>query len=305
MREGFLVILGVVALIVVGVRLWNRGEAVVSSGSGETVGVNLGALKTPPDGEPQSEVSALSVMSTTDAAFDGLALSLAPGWKNTIANAKPFMAIVTNTSQRRVAAFSLCFLLRTNGPPTTACQQHRAPDALTNADERLRDDPNERELLPGESRLVGMGFAMHPLRPDVEPSMQPFIDDLQKRYRGYGLPLITVDSIIFDDGEIAGPDTVGLREHYSAAVAVKQTLYRTMIDAVKKGASFEEALAAGEREMIGSRGALPEELRFYADEALADVENSKRRQGSERTLAIIQKLLLEKTFEIRKPQPAH
>jgi hypothetical protein len=311
MREAVLVSFLLVALIVGSAWYLNQGDngvrvppgvaatiGPVSTrvGPAETSGLRKGAEMS---GGHASGMNGVNLMSPADGAFDGLAASLAPGWEKTLAKAKPFMAIISNSSHRRVVAFAVQFKWEEE-PLTTNRVQFRDPDALAGVSERLRDDPNERELSPGESRLFGMSFALAPHKPEYETVMQPFIDQLSREHKGFGLPTIAIDALIFDDGEVVGVDGSELREHYSVAVEMKQAVYRKIIDAVTSGMSFEAAFGEAEKEMIARRGALREDLKLYTDEAMADVRNSKTKQGVERTLAVIKKLLLEKTVEIRK-----
>jgi hypothetical protein len=100
---------------------------------------------------------------------------------------------------------------------------------------------------------------------------------------------------------MVGADASGLRESLSVAMEMKQVLYRRIVDGVKKGMTFDQAFEDGQKEVLARKAAFTDEVfKAWADQAIADMKNFRRENGSERSLAIAQKLLMDKKFEIRK-----
>jgi hypothetical protein len=198
MREALVFIVVVIALIAGGVWLMNRAggdlrsadaAGAVHSGGDEKAVENhsIPGSAISPQVPSVSGMNGVNVMSPWDAAFDGLAERLLPDWKKTIKNAKPLVTIISNTSQRRVVAFSVVFTMRKeNGPPITWFVQNRAPDAVAGKDEDLAGvrDLNSRALLPGDSRVVGLDFQFGPNTgphaSEIEAGMERHIAEMLK-----------------------------------------------------------------------------------------------------------------------------
>jgi hypothetical protein len=113
------------------------------------------------------------------------------------------------------------------------------------------------------------------------------LQQLSSRFReGFSLVSVRIDSAIFDDGIVVGPDRDGLVSQFKAIVDARQDLVEEINSQLKQGHSLHEVLAATPKvEVQNVRSLDPKE--FYGrsrESLLAELIAIERNQGEEAAL---------------------
>lgn len=128
--------------------------------------------------------------------------ALAPGF--------PYSVVVRNTSTRGIRAIAIEFTLAVPNAPTPRARtpKHRFMLAGT-----MKKGASYGMLMPGEEAfLSAMGGAMkflkrgNPMVLDHSPQLAAAIDRDLRLYRSATSVALVLDSVLYDDGEIVGPD---------------------------------------------------------------------------------------------------
>jgi hypothetical protein len=148
----------------------------------------------------------------------------------------PYLAVVSNRSSKSIVALSVTFAgADADGHTSRVTLQLKYPDAV--------DPENPYPPSAGE-----------PLRSDQSKVLCPhyeLADDMDaeliastaaREYEGFGVRIqkVVVDAVIWQDGELQGPDDSRLGAHFSAYVDAKQQLYQRVQQRLGAGESIED-----------------------------------------------------------------
>jgi hypothetical protein len=146
---------------------------------------------------------------------------------------------VSNRAEKVIVAYAVTFDLRLKGGDTLRRTAHfKYPDAVAGGVAGT-PFPRGREIRPGEERAITVGTE---LRKDDDPNiLTNYIATLPLGRLEH--VAITLDAVVFHDGEEVGPDSTHLADRFLTYLDAKQCLYRSITSAVDSGASLASQLA--------------------------------------------------------------
>jgi hypothetical protein len=234
----------------------------------------------------------VALLPATDPTFDARAQGILGDYAEALSDLKPYLAIVSNRNPRTVVAYTVMWTaaLR-NGSSEIIYTQFKFPDAVAGTSNGLAI-LQDREIKPGDERLVGMGFEVWP--PEHAAS-----------YLGHGLQTlarlgamthlqIALDAVIFDDGTLLGANQSRLAEHFIEFVHAKQTIYRNIVVGLENGDAIEK-LFASLRQLQAARPQPSDP--GYQREAACDVLDFHNHV----MLEVFRRTLRREPFAIRRP----
>lgn len=175
----------------------------------------------------------LSVLLPTDAGYSEELNKLQFSNKPGMDAAKPFSVIVKNDSRKAVAAFAIRWKIKDpNGFVRTQNVMQLEARALLDGGRRRAD---QLSIAGGASRLVTVeGIIMN-------------LEALRNFSSAFQAPEFTVVSVeldlaVLDDGEVIGPDHVGMLPIFKAAVNAKQDLMEEVNGKLTQGGSLHGIL---------------------------------------------------------------
>lgn len=177
----------------------------------------------------------------TGADFDARAQAILSGYASPVLGLKPYLAVVANHNPRTVVAYTVSWTVTLRNDSTEVRHtQFKFPDAVAGTGNGLAVLQG-REIGAGGERLVGMGFEVWPVE-YVDSYAQFGQHDIDRLGEVKNLR-IALDAVIFDDGELLGPDDSRLAEHFIAFVQAKQSLYREVVTGLELGGVGEDVFA--------------------------------------------------------------
>jgi hypothetical protein len=260
-------------------------------------------------GANDSEVNKYEVklILPSDREFDSAAERAVPGWGTLIQKLKPFVAIVSNRSDRRIVGFTVTFeIARPGAKPTRENTVFVYPDGLVPTGVRDKD-PTLRAIEPLGNRVIPMSFQLPAFDQRYEATIRQWAEIAHDGDTSATLIGISLDCVIFDDGHLAGPDNANLRDRFLLSLDTRQRLYREIVNAVDKGRTSTEAFAGvAARQQSGTAGdlvkvSLPDvEVKFISDRALQDTLRMREQYGDLGALEAFRKSILEAPFTIAR-----
>ncbi len=149
--------------------------------------------------------------------------------------AKPGSVIMKNVSQHAVVSFGLRWKIKdSTGFVWTRDVMHIEPRSLLDGDRRRTDQVS---IAADSSCLVTVeGVITNPeaLRDFSSSFLAP----------GFTVVSVQLDSAVFDDGEVVGPDQIGMLPTFKATINAKQDLMEEISDRLSQGQSLHEILVA-------------------------------------------------------------
>jgi hypothetical protein len=192
------------------------------------------------------ESDGIMLMSCTDPAFDGAAKSWFAGNVAELLELKPLLVCLANQSGRTMVAYTLRWDIVRNGQTETTFAHHKYPDAVADVPER------SHEVRAGERTINAKGIELDcgqwTGRPTEEFSLRQFAA-WSREYDNATSLVISLDAVIFEDGELIGPDDSELEQHFAAYVCAKQDLYRSLVRGLDNGRSVADVFRPVEEEM--------------------------------------------------------
>ena len=239
--------------------------------------------------------------------FDAIARPLIGSRANRILRMKPMLVVVENAAARRVVAISLTWRIRKHVGGLIARTNSIFPHVVCGDQAVARQRPGIR---PGEHHVVASSCVVEGV--DDIPENDGWIEDfVRERDAAVEDALhvgIELDAIIFEDGELIGPDEDGwLSGLFSAYVSEKQQWYREILDALDRGKSVDEAYApvrafqeeTMRRMMSGDRDHLRHADSLWKTQAAADAAAWRRHYADAEIPALLESIRLE-PFVIRR-----
>ena len=177
----------------------------------------------------------LSILLPTDAGYAEELNKLQFDNKPGMDAAKPGSVIIKNTSQHAVASFGLRWKIRdSTGFVWTRDVMQMEPRALLDG---------------GRSRMEPLSIAAHSGQLITIEGIIANADalrDFRSSFLAPGFTIVSVelDSAIFDDGELVGPDQIGILPVFRATINAKQDLMEEISGRLSVGESLHEVLTA-------------------------------------------------------------
>jgi hypothetical protein len=158
----------------------------------------------------------------------------------------PYLLLLKNKTQHTIVAYTAIWMLkRTDRKDAPLYVKYVYPTAITGAVSK-DDVPRDRELQPSEERLVGLDFDVG--RRAILSNGSSSISQLASHQENQFLDVIGVeiglDAVIFDTGELIGPDHAKLAEGFAQYVDAYQSLYLEILNSLKTGVTPENIFKA-------------------------------------------------------------
>ena len=149
--------------------------------------------------------------------------------------ARPGSVILKNDAQHSIASFAMRWKTKdSTGFVWTRDVMHMEPRALLDGGRRRTEHIS---LEAGASWLVTVeGMIANP------EALRNFSSSFPEP--GFTVVSVQLDSAIFDDGEIVGPDQIGMAPVFRATINAKQDLMEEISGRLRQGESLREILAA-------------------------------------------------------------
>jgi hypothetical protein len=237
--------------------------------------------------DPVIEVAGLDAhgvtfVSPADPAFDARATELLGRLAPRALALKPHLVIVENRTPRTIVAFTTTWVsLMKDGRTNTHRCHTKCPDAVCGTG-LARTASNEKEIKPGGETIVARAcvVAGDALEYDDGQWLAPIVKDKDAEIGETNHLRIELDAVIFDDGEMIGPDHAGLGEAFTTCVAMKQHVYRTLVDRLESCSASEDFFEPV-RAMLVPPDRLPRDRRemfraIYQNEAAAEAISVQR-----------------------------
>jgi hypothetical protein len=253
----------------------------------------------------------VKVISSADTSFDSRIDKLAaPGWATLLKKSKPWVAVVSNETPKKIVAFTTMFRMTDKeGHTVTNSSFSVAPDAIGNPGVNF-GRKSERGILPGGQRLTGLGFAIPEFAQKDQKRSGWVIDETRKfieystaEYVGAKSVHVGLDAVIFEDGLLIGPDTAGLAAHFDSLVQARQDLYGAILRRIGQGDSIEASFQSGMKEKASrpSPSAWPfASGELASSEAMNAASGLRIEYGDSKIREVLKRALLPAPFVIYK-----
>jgi hypothetical protein len=245
----------------------------------------------------------ITLTSPDDQEFDSLIRSLFKGNLEELLRSKPFLVIVSNHSARTIVAYTMEWTVEQNTTQVTLCQ-YKYPDAVGGA-VQLRGN----EIRSAEQKIVANGIEIYCGRWGTEPIDECYLRQLADwsgRFVGADIR-VTLDAVIFEDGELIGPDKSHLGEHFAAYVNAKQDVYRSLVQGLDSGQSMGEAFRPIDEMIAAARanpGLIENPLAIWPRQAAGEALGWRKRYGDVHLPSILRRALRKEPFVIyRRDKP--
>lgn len=232
--------------------------------------------------------------------FDSLIRSLFKGNVEELLKSKSFLVIVSNHSPRTIVAYAMEWAVEQDRTQTIRCQ-FKYPDAVAGA-VQLRGN----EIRSGEQKIVANGMEIYCGRWGIAPTEECYLRQLADwsgRFVGAEIR-VTLDAVIFEDGELIGPDKSDLGDHFAAYVKAKEDVYRSLVQSLDSGQSMDEAFRPIDATIAAIRAdpRLPLEnpRAIWSRQAAGEVVGWRTRYGDEYLPSILRRALRKEPFVVRR-----
>jgi hypothetical protein len=176
----------------------------------------------------------VSIVGPTDPSFEGEVRKLF-GERAAIAEKlAPFLLILKNENPRTIVAYTATWRIKgADGNEMPLSVRYMYPMAISGP--VVKDDlPRDREVRTGEERLVSAEFevGLHINASNADEAFSIISEHQSEQFRDISEVNISLDAIVFDDGEIVGPDRSGLGGDFAKYVDAYQSLYREIVSSL-------------------------------------------------------------------------
>jgi hypothetical protein len=245
----------------------------------------------------------ITLTSPADPEFDSLARSLFRGNSEELLKLKPFLVIISNNSGRTLVAYTLCWEVRMpDGRPFVTRSQHKYPDAVAGSIPMWGN-----EIRPGEQGLIAEGVEIYCGRWNEKPTedfcLRQFAEAFERFVNATEMR-IGLDAVVFDDGELIGPDISKLNEHFAAYLQAKQDLYCSLLQSLDSGQSMDQAFRPIEAVITAPTTGLrvPHEnpLAFWSRQAAAELRVWRKQHGDAALPDIVRRFIRKEPFVVQR-----
>jgi len=247
------------------------------------------------------ESDGITLTSCADPAFDGMAKSWFAGNLADLLELKPLLVCLSNQSGRTLVAYTLLWDISRDGQTEHTFAQAKYPDAVAAA-----VPERSNEIRAGERIIAAMGIELDSGQWNGRPTGEFYLRQFAERSREYDNATsldISLDAVVFEDGELIGPDRSKLQDHFAAYVSAKQDLYRSLVNGLDSGRSMAEVFRPVEEEVRTdprSRLHSGDLLAAYRRLAMEDAGRWRRKHGDGALSNALRAAIRKEPFAIRR-----
>jgi hypothetical protein len=184
----------------------------------------------------------VSIVGPTDPSFEGEVRKLFGERASIAEKLAPFLLILKNESPRTIVAYTATWRIKSaDGNEMPLAARYMYPMAISGPVVK-GDLPRDREVRMGEERLVSAQFevGLHINASDAEKAFSTISENQSEQFRNLIDVRVSLDAIVFDDGEIVGPDRSQLGDDFTKYVDAYQSLYREIVSSLNAGLPAEQ-----------------------------------------------------------------
>ncbi len=255
--------------------------------------------------------SDIRVVTPADADFDSELAGLLGDKVQVIKQLEPYVLIVTNQSKRRVVAYSPVWTITGRDGEESGHLFNlslKYPNAVAG-----NEFPRGEELYPGETRIATTGAAgdknlvrtaeLWPSEPHGAAFFTQRAQSQREEFKNPAAVEIGLDAVIFEDGELVGPDHGHLEQHFSAFVNANQSLYKKIVDDTSAGASIDDVftkLKVVAADTHGGLGKPGSQFQIYDALAAQEAISWRRKHGDAQLIAHFKNAIRPTPFVIKR-----
>ena len=175
------------------------------------------------------EADAIAITSAADPGFDSEIRALFQGDSEELLKLKPFLVIISNGSTRTMVAYTLTWVLKQPGGSRITHVQSKYPDAVADA-----FPVRGNEIRPGEQKIDPMSIELDCGRWTGEATGPFYLKQFANWFNEYADATelhICFDAVIFDDGDLLGPNEARLEQDFLTYLNSKEDCYRSILKA--------------------------------------------------------------------------
>src|SRR3954468_8182071 len=174
--------------------------------------------------------------------FDERVRRLAPSVGDAVLLCKPQLAILSNHSKKTAVAYAVRFVVtHRRGEQDRLTSQRKYPNAIAGTAGSPSPFRRGLEIRPGEERIVTREMAISPELTD-DSNVVRYCRSETAAFVDVNEILIDLDATVFDDGSVVGANLSRIDQHFVAYVEALQATYRTVVQRLDSGMTFEEVL---------------------------------------------------------------
>jgi hypothetical protein len=248
------------------------------------------------------------VLSPDSDEFAHISLRIPPQPRETILKLRPYVAMIISRDPRPIVAYSVAFETeREGGARDGVMVQVRYPDAIVpGAQRNLLQGLRADAVVPDEARLiakeVAVGSDMMAIPRQVLESVPMLLGERRRREterRPETALRISLDAVIFLDGELVGPDKSDLKGQFAAEFGARQALYKVILAKPVAGVEhFLDDLSAAPPPSLAAIQRNPEI--FHRIQALGELRRLPRQIGAARFREIVTRAQTQKALSIAR-----
>jgi hypothetical protein len=243
------------------------------------------------------EEQGITITSTADPAFDADIRALFQGDSEELLKLKPFLVIISNGSARTMVAYTLTWVLRLPRGSQTGYSPARYPDAVADA-----FPYRGNEIRPGEQKIVPMGIELDCGRWTGKPTESFYLDQFIDWFKAFAEVTevqVGFDAVIFDNGELIGPNKAHLDESFLTYLHANENWYRSVLEALDAGKSVDEAFLPIQAVLAADPQLdIDDPERFWRRQSTAGVRRLRLRYGDHALQDILRKAIRKEPFKI-------
>jgi hypothetical protein len=256
----------------------------------------------------------IRVVTPADAGFEAELKTLFGDKVQVIKQLEPYILIVSNESRRKIVAYSAVWTItrRSDQGRTEFFKLLTFPNTVAGGSSK-NEFPRDGEIYPGEARIAGASISgdKNLVREAelwrCEPHGEAYFAQMaqsqsqHKEYTDASEIKMGLDAVIFDDGELVGPDRGHLAQHFSAYVNAEQSIYRKIVEEVNSGSTIDDVFAqlktvvAANDPQIGTPGW---EFHIYDVLAATDAISWRSAHGDSQLVEHFKRSLRETPFAV-------
>lgn len=244
----------------------------------------------------------LVVTPSTDGDFDARITALLKDSAPVALRCKPYLAIVSNKGNRTVVAYTVAFTGRLpDGRFDKEVVQFKYPTAVLRGADDGEPVKRDREMRPGDDRVVGPYF-------EIDPGenlwwLEQVCAGLVARAGPTKDLRPSVEAVILDDGTVLGDVENTLAQHFEMLLDVTRSLFRDVASRLERGDAMDVVFTQLQTEAAAllpkSREETDHRVGYYLT-ASGDLRRWRKLAGDDRVRELLAKANQSKVFKLVK-----
>jgi hypothetical protein len=247
----------------------------------------------------------VALVSPQDTNFKRQVLQIVPAKVATVAlSLKPFVVIVANHAKATIVAYEVAWIVTdTSGRRTRLSIQFKYPDALADSSDV---SPEGHPVMVGEKRLVSTDLEIDSSWKDdfYLNQLRSFAKQIKEENAQAKTVDITLDTVIFSDGLLIGPNQGTLDQDFVAYLQAKQDLFRQIVSDLSSGKSVDQAFTPLAT-LAANHPVSPRQDRtaFYRMLSAQEINRLRRRVGDAKIGETVRRAIRQEPFVLRRNNP--